>query len=145
MAYATPADVRDALAPSGDTSAASAAALDDGQLNDAIREATTEVDARVDGAPWDDGEVPKLINDIVRDIAGYLATLTHRKGSPLPAEHPVRLRYVRARELLVELAAGRIELEPDGELTSTEATVVNPYEGDMWDLNDLGLGYGQLR
>src|SRR3954463_10997354 len=129
MSYATPATVREALAPEGDTGAATAAALTDEQLSDAIAEAQSEVDARLAQAPFADGSVPGVVSSITRDVAAYLATLTHRRGNPLPSDHPVALRYLRAEQLLGQGAAGNLELGGDAGSGSSEAQVANPYEG----------------
>lgn len=142
MPYATPTTVREALSPEGDTGPATAAQLSDDQLNDAIAEATSEIDAVVKGAPFADGEEPAIIKAIARDVAGYLATLTHRQGNPLPPEHPVALRYKRAEALLAAAAAGKLDLteEVETEARGGNVAVVNPYEGDLFTFEDLGLG-----
>lgn len=141
--YASVNDVREALAPDGDFDApATAASLQDSQLTDALVEASSEVDGMVKGAPFAASEVPQIIQGIVRDIAGYLATLTHRQGNPVPNEHPVALRYKRAEALLAAAAAGKLDLtqEVEAEARPGGVAVVNPYEGDLFTFEDLGLG-----
>lgn len=144
MAYATPQTVRQALSPDGTNAPGTAASLSDAQILDAISEATTELDGRLAArykVPFPD-PAPALIQAVVRDIAAYLATLTYRKGNPLLPDDPVRLRYSRASSMLTDIAAGKVEL-PAGGITVPEtgghAAVVNPYEGDLFELRDLGL------
>jgi phage gp36-like protein len=139
--YATVNDVRTALAPDGDfDSPATAASLEDAQLTDALVEASAEVDGMVKGAPFAD--VPVVIQGIVRDVAAYLATLTHRQGNPVPNEHPVALRYKRAEALLAAAASGKLDLtqEVEEEARPGGVAVVNPYEGSLFTFEDLGLG-----
>jgi phage gp36-like protein len=141
MPYAKPDDVREALVAEGrDAAGGTAAALSDEALQDAITEATAEVNGRVKGDPYPD-PAPPLIAAVTRDIAAYLATLTFRKGNPLPPDHPVRLRYMRAEQLLGEIAKGNVDLpdSPSGPVKS-RASVFNPYEGSLWDLETLGIG-----
>lgn len=141
MAYTTPAAVREALSPEGsDQTGATAAALSDGALNSQIADVTAEIDATVSGAPFADNAVPRIISVVARDIAAYLATLTARKNVQLPADHPVRLRYERARGILAIAAKGQLDLTDDPETSGSEPQVVNPYEGDLFDLEALGLG-----
>lgn len=141
--YATVNDVREALAPEGDfTDTATAASLSDSQLTDALVEASGEVDGAVRGAPYDPAAVPAVVQAIVRDVAAYLATLTHRKGLELPDTHPIALRYKRAEALLAAAATGRLDLSVPAEVEGTAGTVdvENPYEGDLFTLDQLGLG-----
>lgn len=138
MAYATPATVREALAPEGDN-AGTAAALSDGQLNDAITEATSEIDSTIPGAPFT-GTVPAVVSSIARDVAAYLASLTYRKGLELPSDHPVALRYARAEMLLAKAAKGQLDLSGEAESLTLEVGVANAYEGDLFTLEDFGIG-----
>jgi phage gp36-like protein len=141
MPYATADSVREALVAEGrDAAGGTAASLSDEALQDAITEATAEVNGRVKGDPYPD-PAPPLIAAVTRDIAAYLATLTFRRGNPLPPDHPVRLRYNRAEQLLERIGQGKIDLPdtPSGPVSS-RATVVNFYDGDLFTLEDLGLG-----
>jgi phage gp36-like protein len=141
--YATVQDVREALAPEGDfTNTATAASLLDSQLTDALVEASSEVDAAVRGAPYTSGTIPAVVQAIVRDIAAYLATLTHRKGLELPNDHPVALRYKRAEALLAAAQAGKLDLSvpPTSEGVAGEVAIANGYEGDLFDLETMGIG-----
>lgn len=136
-AYATPTTVRVALSPGGDpTDVGSAASLSDSDLQDAIDEATAEVDGRIRGRyslPFT--TVPSLVSSITRDIAGYLATLTDRRGDPIPPGDPVALRYARAQTLLNQVATGALELDadpPTPAATSGSRPFANPYSGSLF-------------
>jgi phage gp36-like protein len=143
--YTTVTDLRFALAPQGGQGPATAAQLSDNELADAISEAAQQVDARLGGlytVPFPDGQVPPLVAQLTRDLAAYGATLTHRRFQPLADEHPVALRYEHAIALLKELASGKASLEgsPAGVSTATgEAFVENPYSGDLFTLDGLGI------
>lgn len=137
MAYASPDDVRSVLAPGRDTDASTAASMSDGDLQAALDDAATEIDSRLRGrvaTPLD--PVPGIAKDVNRDIAAYLATLTFRRGDPLPPEDPVRLRYMRATGLLDRLAKGEIEI---AETPASEAAVVNSYDGELFSERSQGL------
>jgi hypothetical protein len=143
--YVDPATVRRALDPDSDGTAegssnSTAATLDDGELGIAIEGAQSEVDAKTPGAPFDLSAVPQLVIDLTRDVAAYLATLTYFKGNPLDRDDPVRLRYERAKGLLADLGAGKANVGGETGTDTAEAAVVNPYEGDLWVMDDLGLG-----
>jgi phage gp36-like protein len=140
MPYATPETVRQALSPEGDTSSATAASLTDEQLNDAISEATSEIDSMVKGAPFADNAVPTVVSAIARDVAAYLATLSLRKNVEVPNDHPVALRYRRAEALLTAAAKGQLDLSGDPEATDGEPFAQNMYEGDLFTLEGMGLG-----
>jgi hypothetical protein len=138
--YTTIDDLRSALSPGGDdTDRGSAASLSDDDLRDAIVEAQSEVDARVPGEPFVEGTAPPVVSAVTRDIAAYLATLTHRRGDPVPADDPVQLRYNRAKGILTDIGSGKIELSGAPDPTA-EAFVENAYEGDLFTLDDLRLG-----
>lgn len=142
--YATVNDVREALAPEGDfDNTATAASLSDAQLTDALVEASSEIDGTVRGAPFAADAIPAIIQAIARDVAAYLATLTHRKGVELPADHPVALRYKRAESLLAAGASGKLDLTQDSETVGGEAVAVNAYEGDLFSLECMGIGPGE--
>ena len=146
MAYTTPAAVRLALSPDGDTSAnlGTAAALDDTALNDAIAEVQAEVDARLSGrftVPFQDGSVPAVVAQIVRDLAAYKATLTYRRNVPVPDNDPVALRNAQAFALLIALQNGQAGIVgASGEQGSTpEAVAYNIIDGDLFSLQDFSL------
>ncbi len=140
MAYTTPAEVKQALAAGGtDATGATAAAMSDADIQDSIDEAIAEIDAKLPGDPYPD-PAPELVERVATNIAAYLATLTHRKNNQLPQDHPVRLRYMRARELLEGMAKGDVELPAPPAGGASTGHVENMYDGDLFVLSDLGLG-----
>jgi phage gp36-like protein len=141
--YCTVDEVKRALRPDEESKAsATAANLSDSQLQDAITEATNEINAVVAGAPFT-APFPPIVATLTRDIAAYLATLAYRKGNPLPDDHPARLRYARAEMLLDKAAAGKLDLTLDVEAPGGEPAVENPYEGDLFTLEGMGIGPGR--
>lgn len=150
MAYTDPDTVRGILAPGGNGAPGSAASLGDDDIQQAIDEATSEIDGALAvryGTPFDD-PAPDLVCTIARDNAAYLATLTYRQGDPLIAGHPILLRYQRSSALLLRIASGAVSLDV-GEDSPPEidpgAEVVNLNEGTMFEPGDLGLGYRRPR
>jgi hypothetical protein len=138
--YATVGDVREALAPEGNfNDPSTAASLGDPQLTDALTEASSEIDGRVKGAPFS-GTPSPVIQGITRDIAAYLASLTHRKGVELPERHPVALRYQRAQNLLAAAEKGALDFSDTTESDAGEVVAVNRYDGDLFTLEDFDLG-----
>ncbi len=144
-AYTTTADLRLALAPGGvdqrvgDT----AAGLPDAELTDAITEASNEVDLRLArryAVPF--VPPPAIIAQLARDIAAYGATLVHRRGNPIEADHPVRLRHDKAERLLDRLAKGEIEIEGASGGDDVQATVVNVGEMTLFAAEDFGIWRG---
>ena len=145
MAYCAPADVRQVLAPDGDAShdTATAASLSDAELLVAIADASAQVDASVgESYPTPFDPVPVLVRGLTRDVAAYLATLTYRRGNPLADDHPVALRYARARALLTDIATGRLSIEA-GTVENSGAWIVNilPWETAL----TAGDGFGEGR
>lgn len=147
MAYLAPNDLRLILAGS-ENAPGTAAALSDQDLQDAIDEAQSEVDGKLAdryGPLLPFAAPPKIVINITRDIAAYLATLTARKGDPIQPGDPVQLRYNRAQGLLTQAANGQIELPtPDGAVGSEETPVPtvavnNPTDGALWTERDFSL------
>lgn len=143
--------VRLALTPGGDQAdVASAASLDDTDLDAAIGDAADEVAARIGNQvalPLAD-PAPSLAVTLVVDIAAYLATLTWRRGDPLPAGHPVGLRYERAQNLLTLITAGKAALtsgEDDQsgsvDVGAADVTVINPNAGPLFDTTDAPVDF----
>jgi phage gp36-like protein len=139
--YVTPSEVRDVLIENGvDPDGSTAASGDDDAIEVAIGEAADEVDGRLAGrhtVPFT--TVPSLIKTVTRDIAGYLATLTFRRGDPVPPGDPVLLRYQRAQKILDGLASGDVALGPSDPAGGAIATA-NVYEGTMFDTDTFALG-----
>jgi len=144
--YLQPDDVRLILAGT-ENAAGTAASLTDNDLTDAIAEAQDEVDGRLAAryeTPFD--APPTVVVNITRDIAAYLATLTYRRGDPIQPTETVQLRYNRAQNLLGQAANGTLPLLlPGGTPGQTEgenepADVENPYDGDLFQMRDFGIG-----
>ncbi len=143
--YSTVENLRMALAPSGvdQRTGDTAAGMTNTQLIDAINEAAGEVDLRLArryAVPF--APVPPIVSQLTRDIAAYTATLTHRRGNTLDADHPVRLRYTKAVELLTALANGTIEIEGASGGDDAQATVVNVGETALFAAEDFGIWRG---
>lgn len=129
MAYTDPDVVRLALSPGGDDSdVGSAASLDDPDLEAAISDATDEVNAKLAGryaVPFAD-PAPDLIKTLTTAIAGYLVTLTYRRGDPLLTGDPVLLRYTRAELMLAQLQSGAMILDPGSTSPAPDASELIP-------------------
>ena len=147
MAYTDASEVRKVLHPTADqTDTGTAASLSDAQLGEAIEEADQEVDGALGSlyaTPF--SPTPPLLARVSRDIAAFLATLTHRKGSPIDRDDPVRLRHDRAQQILGQARAGQFDVSDVAPVdTERESAVVNPLYGDtsLFSLSDFGLGVG---
>lgn len=143
--------VRQILSPDGSTdpTLGTAASLSDAEIQEAINEAASEINARVAGrytVPF--AQAPAIIEKLNRDIAAYLATLVYRRGDPIDPNDPVQLRYNRAQTLLAAIQNGKAELVgaagPVAEGTA-EAEVINPYFGDLFLPADFNLGPAPYR
>lgn len=148
-AYATADDVRSAVARNPFPGKRSTAALDDTQLEASIADAQAEVDGWLRQrytVPFP-APLPALVFSLTVDIAVYLAALTYYQESEILDTDPVARRYMRARELLKDIAEGSIDLDagdgggPDPSDVASVGAPVNPYDGVMFDLCDFGLGY----
>lgn len=148
MAYTDLATVRRTLAPDGDPTLATPAALSDAELNDKIAEAQARIDAALaprypvpfDGLP----NTPAVVQEVARDIAAYLALLTYYRSQPVDPNHPVRLAYNDALDILRQAQRGQVDvLAQPGQATvsaADSAAVENPYDGDLFISQDFGLG-----
>jgi phage gp36-like protein len=83
---------------------------------DQIEYAIISADAQIDGAlrkryqlPFN--PVPRLVQVLARDIAAYNCTLIFNGQTPLESDHPMALRYDRARRIIEDLRTGRTELD----------------------------------
>lgn len=156
--FSTVHDVRNALTPGAvETDTTTAASLSDEQLADAIAEADSRIqsylpqDYTVPTVMVEYGDPPEpaqvafsTIRFWSRDIAAYFATLTYNRGRTVNEDDPVRLRYNAVMETLREVRDGKISLPPDADTTDDThpgAVVVhNRYEGDLFSMDDFGLG-----
>lgn len=149
--YVQPDDVRGVLARDDASAGHTAASLGDAEMAAVITSAQTEVDSKLAArytVPFPDGQVPRLVAEVVRDIAAYLADLRFRQGKDYESERdPVLLRHKRAQELLAEIVAGRVDLPvpPGSQTTSGVMRPRNPYRGRLFTMGDFGLGPGTPR
>lgn len=141
--YVTADQVRAILAPGGADDQSTAAQMEDSEIDEAITAAQAEVDAHlVDrySVPFADSEVPQLVIEITRDIAAYLATLTHSRNSAVPENHPVWMRYSRASTLLERLGRSIIDLDTtdgDSSAETGEPVVINQRDHSLFDEGEL--------
>lgn len=152
VAYATPDEVRSAVARDLSKTTGTAASLDDDELKATIVTAQAEVDAKLRGRytlPFT--TVPLLVKSIVIDIASYLATLTYRQSKDLAQGDPIMLRYDRAEKLLKSITDGTADLDTGdggaaaGSTSGGAGQPINPYTGNLFGLEDAGLSYGRDR
>lgn len=143
MPYLVAQDLRDALAGTENLTG-TAATLSDTDLDDAIRKAQAEVDAKLGTrgytVPFTDP--PELVIDITTDIAAYLATLVARRSEQISRDEPVSLAYTRAEQMLAQITSGAATLQAPGgaaEAASAAGVVVNPVDGNLWNASDFDL------
>ncbi len=159
--YCTVRDVRVALTPNGvGDNSGTAAELEDWQIENAITEAEGVVSSYIASRytiyseeveelnPEDPEEVwlsvvaPEPVRSWTRNIAAYLAALTYRRNKDLTEDDPIRLRYTHTMENLVAVRDGRMDLDlPGTEVDTSGVHVENLYTGDLFGLEDVGLGY----
>lgn len=144
--YCNAADVRFALAPTGDREG-TAATLPDAQLEDAIAEAEGDIDLHLGTRySWDIGAegAPEPVRGWTRTIAAYLATLSYRKNKDLSEDDPIRLRYDRVFKFLEAVRDGKIDLALTivGVNAAQGVHVENLYEGQLFGFDSVGLAYG---
>lgn len=110
--YTTREAVRIALARDLEVQQGTAASTNDDLIDDAIIEASNEIDVRLAGrytVPF--AVVPSLIGTIARDIAAYMSDLTFREVRDYNSElNPVILRWKRATSMLQDLQEGKITI-----------------------------------
>lgn len=166
--YATPDNVRAALAPASQfTAPGTAASLDDPTIQVAIDEAQAQVDSTLAGRyhtpfdknpdgttpshPYPDGTthpVPFEIFQVTRDIAAYLATLVARQGKDMTPNEPVARRYARA--VGTSQQPGMLDRLRDGDITLNvdpagqpdqggQVDIIDQPDGLFFPLSDLGL------
>jgi len=144
MVYASPADIRKAIAPQS-AWANTAATMTDAELQDQELEAAAIVDGYLalrytTPLPV---PIPQLVRGATRSVAAYLATLTYRRAKDLTPEDPIALRYQSALSVLERLAAGAIALPGNGtggegsDDLSGDVTVVNTYTGTLFPLTEF--------
>jgi len=151
--YVTASDVRAVLARDTSTPEAmqgTAASLPDTDVTAAIVSAQAQVDGRLSAryaTPFPD-PAPQLVADITRDIAAYLCDLTYRQGLDYESDRdPVILRYQQALGQLQMIASGDIDLPVVPGTTESGGLMraVNRYDGDLFRMDDFGLGVSRGR
>lgn len=148
--YTTREAVRIALARDLEVPQGTAASTSNDLVDDAIVEASNEIDVRLAGrytVPFD--PVPAMISTIARDIAAYMSDLTFREVRDYNSElNPVILRWKRATSMLKDLQGGNITLpgllDPvsgsSGEAVTainTDLRVMTPCDFDLWPRTTL--------
>jgi phage gp36-like protein len=170
MAYSTLGKLRSALAPGTFTDPQSgppttltdtAADLPDDQLQDALDEASSIVDAALSSrytVPVAGSPTPHPIDYWARAIAAYLATCTYRGSLDFSNEDPVYRRYLVATGALDSVAKGTYTLSIPSNVGANApagggaGAPINPYSGNLFGAEDFNLepqaanfGYGQNR
>lgn len=140
--------------------------FDDTEINRAILDAQGEVEAKTGMVYVDADDVPEVLKGAIVDIATYILAIRYEAlnvSGSLPPEggtsqtaqsalqqpshassHPVVARWERAQALLQAIYNGHAVLpEPpiNTERRRTRASVINPYEGDLFTMDDFNLGY----
>ena len=159
--YCTVRDVRNALTPDAAVAnSGTAAELEDWQIEDAINEAEGIVQSYLasryvivseeveEPNPEDPSETwvsfvaPDPVRAWTRNIAAYLAALTYRRNRDLGEDDPIRLRYALTMANLLAVREGEMDIDLPGTETGGSAVhVENLYTGDLFGLEDVGLGY----
>jgi hypothetical protein len=134
MTYATPSDIRETLAPDGNTTG-TAAELSDEQLQRHLERGQELVDGMV-GTVYPDDSAPMLLAGLVMALGSYYATLAYRKGKDLSQFDPVYLMYQDARQTLKDIKTGDVNPTPEasaqetGPFVRSKPSVKNPM-GDV--------------
>lgn len=146
MPYATADQVRAVLAPDPALPSGTPGELSDDALDERIAAASAQVDAALSArytVPFAD-PAPGLVGHITVAIASWLAALTHRRSVDITATDPLMLRYQWATGLLGALAKGDADLPGTGggdePAHHRGAVVVQPYAGELFPMDNLGLG-----
>lgn len=145
MTYITPLDLRQGVAPDGNTTG-TCAELSEDQLQRQINRAQQLVDAYT-GVVFTDSNVPELVAGLVVALAAYYATLAYRKGLALEAGHPILLMYQDAQTTLNGIKTGVIKFEPGNPVTDVPPVRAKPKvinsgplnAAAMFTLEDAGL------
>lgn len=148
VAYATPDDVRSAVARDIRSTSQTAAEMSNAQLTANIDNAQAEVDSKLRNRytiPFD--PCPAMVKWIVVDIAAYLSTVNYRQEQDdLSPTDPVALRYARALALLKCVQDGDADLDDgDGGGSADDGggfgVPVQPSGGRLFHECNFGLGW----
>lgn len=154
MAYASPADVRAALARDAAKPAGTAASMTDTELQVQIEAAAADVDAALAGAGYAvpiAGTVPVLVRELTVAIAAWRADLTYRQGKDHTSTlEPVLQRYQWARQLLDRISSLAVAVPglpnpgaPTADAGGVVVSVHQPYDGDLFTTDDQPWGPGR--
>lgn len=144
MTYASPADIREAVAPDGNPTG-TCAELSDAQIQRHIQRGQDLVDAST-GKAFNDTNVPDLLKGLVIAFGAYYATLAYRKSKDLAQFDPVYLLYQDARQVLTGIQQGELDIAPQADndpapIPHDRPKVINPLpqNATMFTLHDVGL------
>lgn len=151
MGYATPEQVREALAPVRDRRQGTAAMLEEPVIAEQVAIASQQVDGALASSGIDTpltGEVPPLVAAVTVAVAAYLCDLIYLQGVAHDNELvPVIQRYRWAQGLMGAWAKGA-QLPP-GLTPNTGAggdieigQGINPYPGRLFHPDDMTLQQG---
>jgi phage gp36-like protein len=154
MAYSTPNDVRNVLAPgvwpvpTGDPTpkTGTAADLSDDQLVEAIKRGDILIDSYIGGRYVTPVAVDPIPDGLVQwsaSAGAYYATLTYRRGKDISDQDPVVRQFALLMQVLQRISTGTLTLpipENGGSSASAGAGVpVNSYSGDLFGSSDFNL------
>lgn len=127
--YATVTDLRSVMAGT-DSGEGTAAQLTDAQLELALYAASNRVSVYA-GNVYDSSTAaaapPPILHDLTLDLARFWATATYLKHKAIEATSPVYLAYQNAVQILNDVRAGKILLDPAAApgIGSEVGTVIN--------------------
>lgn len=142
MAYSTIADVKlvlQGIVESGGEYDVTPDDLSDEQIEYEIGNADSQIDLALRKRGYSTPlppPLPEIIHTLSVDIASAQCDMTFRGSREYSNENnPFRLRYDRARRLLVQITDGEYPIYNPGEgpdlTASYDAEVINPYPGDI--------------
>lgn len=127
--YASVADLRNVLS-STDSGIGTPAQLSDAQLTLALTSASTRISV-YSGTIWDSSSPqwvpPDIFHDLALDLAAFWAWKTYLKGKVIGADHPARIAYENATQMLNDVRDGKIRLDVQaaGQLDEETALILN--------------------
>ena len=112
--YASVADLRNVMAGT-DSGTGTADQLTDAQLTLALYAASNRVSVyagNVYDSSVSEATPPAILHDLTLDLACFWATKTYLKHKEIAATHPVFIAYKDAMQILSDVRAGKILLDP---------------------------------